>query len=261
MSLKKLRQFDPQEIVHAYGYDATNNEIYIQGAADYAAGCLGDEVYEEPGVEYIMANRFVINMQMALAAGKDGNSYKPLLIHMKTNGGDWNQGIAMYDLVKSYPGHVTIVNYTYARSMSSLLFQAADRRIMFPNSDFMFHEGDYGDSGTMKTVKSNLAFYDTKHDVMLDIYIHQLRRKGLFKNKPKKDIKKWLQDQMDKKENVWLNSRQTVEHGFADELFTSWKSVRDTNKNIVQVKEEPHVTRGHKGLKRKDRCKRSPRRI
>jgi ATP-dependent protease ClpP protease subunit len=38
-------------------------------------------------------------------------------------------------------------------------------------------------------------------------------------------IEKWLIDEMDKKEDCFLTAQETVDLGFADEIFTTWKQV------------------------------------
>ncbi len=260
MALKRMRQFDPHEIIHSYHYDSTNNEIYLFGIQDYAAGNLESEDYEEPGVEYCMANRFIINLNLAIGAAKKG---EPIIVHMKTNGGDWYQGMSIYDAIKVCQNPVVIINYTYARSMSSIIFQAADRRIMMPHSHFMYHEGDYGDSGTMKQVRTNLQWYDKSNDAMLDIYVARMRQSMKWKDKPRRFIRDHLVTQMNLKEDVWLDAKGAIENGFADEIFTSWRNIRDASKLSKKEKEKDQVndTRGHKGLKGKDRRKRSARRV
>ena len=124
--------------VHEYDVDLQSNHIYLMGMESYAAG--HEEAIGEPGVEYSMANRFIRNLNICMRANPD----KPVVIHMKTCGGDWTEGMAIYDAIKSCPMPVTILNYTHARSMSSLILQAANKRVMMPHSYFMYHDGTLG---------------------------------------------------------------------------------------------------------------------
>lgn len=197
--------------VHDYGVDVKANHIYLSGSEEYAP------VFEsaEPGVEYIMATKFIKNMNFLMRNAPD----TPVLIHMKTNGGSWEEGMAIHNLIKSCPTLVTILNYTHARSMSSIIFQAANKRVMMPDSHFMFHEGTYGYEGTVKQVRSAAAFDKRTEIRMLDIYIESMKRKGKFKDKSEKWIKEMLQDQMNKKEDVYLTAEEAVEWGLADEIF------------------------------------------
>jgi ATP-dependent protease ClpP protease subunit len=207
--------------IHRFGLDVYANHIYLVGNEEY----VSHEMLEEPGVEYSMASRFIKNMNIIMCQNTD-----PVLIHMKTCGGEWVEGMAIYDMIKACPNKVTILNYTHARSMSSLIFQAADKRVMMPHSTFMFHEGSMEFSGTPK-------MFRTVHDeeakaltAMLDIYVAALKKKGkMCKMQPAK-IREWLIKQMDKKEDVFLSAAEAVEYGFADEVFGSdgsyeWKKL------------------------------------
>ena len=171
----KVKTEDLVDHVHEKDVDLQSNHIYLFGREEYIDHSSG----VEPGVEYAMANRFIRNLNLCMRVNPD----TPIVIHMKTCGGDWTEGIAIYDTIKSCPFPVTILNYTHARSMSSLIFQAANKRVMMPHSYFLFHEGTLGYEGTYKTVMS-MADWDKKTGVqMIDIYEHVLKRDGKFKNR------------------------------------------------------------------------------
>jgi ATP-dependent protease ClpP protease subunit len=156
---------------------------------------------------------------------------------MKTCGGDWAEGMAIHNMIQACPNPVTILNYTHARSMSSIIFQAANKRVMMPDSIFMLHDGTYGIEGTVKTVKSAIEF-DMKSEVrMLDIYVASMKNKGKFKNKSENWIRKFLRSEMDKREDVFLTAEEAVEWGLADEIFG--KTIPyDWNKLIEYTDEE-----------------------
>lgn len=185
---------------------------------------MGEEIYgevmgsAEPGVEYILANRFIRNLNLCMRVNQD----KPILIHMKTCGGDWHEGMAIYDAIKSCPNPITILNYTHARSMSSIIFQAANKRIMMPHSIFMFHDGTLALDGTVKQVYSSVEQSKQTDKIMLDIYAQAMRRTGAKIGVSKK----WLRTQMDKKEDVFLSAAEAVKYGFADGIFeNNWTTL------------------------------------
>lgn len=206
--------------VHEYDVDLQSNHIYLMGMESYAAG--HDEMIGEPGVEYSMANRFIRNLNICMRANPD----KPIVIHMKTCGGLWEEGMAIYDAIKSCPMPVTILNYTHARSMSSLIFQAANKRVMMPHSYFMYHDGTLGLDGTTKTVISNLEFTQKVGKAMLDIYVDSMKLSGKYKHRSRKWLYNYLRTNMDKKEDVFLMAKEAVELGFADSVFNyDWASL------------------------------------
>ena len=95
--------------VHRYNLDLESNQIYLVGTEEY----VSHEKDDEPGVEYSMANRFIKNRNLIANHNSD-----PILIHMKTCGGYWEEGMAIYDAIIACPNKVTILSYTHARSMS-----------------------------------------------------------------------------------------------------------------------------------------------
>ncbi len=204
--------------------DLVSNTIYLFGIDTYTYGA-GSEATAEPGVEYVMANRFIKNIHQCMRI----NANRPLIIHMKTCGGDYWEGMAIYDAIKSYPWYVTIVNHTHARSMSSIIFQAANKRIMQPNSYFMFHDGSTGIEGTVKTVRSYIEFEKKVADkAMLDVYAKSMKRHGKLKDKSIEYIQKWLRNKMDKEEDVYMTPEEAIEYGLADEVFdANWSRLTD----------------------------------
>lgn len=209
--------------VQEWNLDIRQFALYLTGEAiQYDADDDWDK-REEPGVEYQMSARLIKNLHILA----DIDPKRPILIHMKTNGGDWNEGMAIYDAIKYSPNPVVILNYTHARSMSSIIFQAADRRIMMPHSNFMFHEGNIGISGTWKNVVSNIEFAKKDNPIMLEIYTNKMKERGKYSKTTKSDIKKMLQELMNQKEDVYLTAQQAVDWGLADAVFDGdWQKLR-----------------------------------
>ena len=197
--------------IHESGLDTKNNHLYLDGVKDYImAGETG-----EPGVEFVMASKFIRNMNILMRFNPD----KPILIHMKTCGGDWTEGMSIHNMIQACPNPVSILSYTHARSMSSLIFQAANKRVMMPDSYFMFHDGTVAYDGTVKKVESEFQFDQGSKERMLDIYVESMLREGKFcKDSPGK-IRRMLRRLMDRKEDVFLTAKEAVEWGLADEVF------------------------------------------
>lgn len=219
-TIRSVRADDHIGIMQLYDVDLKSNHIYLMGREDFITG--NESAINEPGVEYAMANRFIKNMNLCMRV----NPKKAIVIHMKTCGGDYVEGMAIYDMIKSCPVPVTILSYTHARSMSSLILQAANKRVLMPHSYFMFHEGTLAYEGTYKTVMSNAEFDRKGRKAMLAVYTEVMHRDGKFKGKPIKTIEKWLDRRMEKKEDVFIEAKEAVLLGFADEVFNyNWKEL------------------------------------
>jgi ATP-dependent protease ClpP protease subunit len=208
------------EEIHSRGIDIENRRIYLHGD-----GPIKDE---EPGVDYRMANSFIKNMDiLEFQNGED------ITVSMTTVGGDWNYGMAIYDRIKACKSHVTIISYSWARSMSSIILQAADRRILMPNCDFMVHYGNTEYNGHYITVKSGMKHEERSEDIMLRIYAEKCINGKFFKllntqfrevtdnqeNYGIENVMEYIDRQMKDRGDWWMNSEEAVYYGFADEIF------------------------------------------
>lgn len=221
MSVATEFQRNRIEEIFDYGLDTEHFTIYLQGVEDNTYDDAEDVM--EPGVEFRMANRFIRGLDVL--SGMDDKM--PITVSMKTCGGMWEEGMAIYDALMAVPNPITIVSYTWARSMSSIILQAANKRVLMPHSVFMFHEGTYAVAGTVKQVRTDMEFSHRTGDQMTDIYVEAMKRGGKAKAWSRKRIRDWLLAEMDHKEEVFLTAKEAVDWGFADEIFKDWGSVTE----------------------------------
>ena len=203
--------------LHNYGANIDTREIFLH---NYYAS---DD--ENQGVEYKMSNTFLKNIR-ALEIKSD----RPIIIHMHSIGGEWSDGMAIYDAIAMSKCYVTIIAYGQAESMSSIIFQAADRRLMTPNTYFMSHYGSSAAVGEYLTVQ-NLAKYE-KHicDVMIDIYAQSCVGGKFFKEKYGQNpdlekVKTYLTRKL-KSGDWYINAEDAVYYGFADEVISTWQKLK-----------------------------------
>jgi ATP-dependent protease ClpP protease subunit len=198
------------EALHDYDFDLRHREIYLVGEPE----AIKEDNDAEPGVEFMMANKFIKNLRFLTARSKD-----PVLIHMKTCGGYWEEGMAIHDAIRACPAHVTILSYTHARSMSSIILQAADYRVLMPNSYLMFHHGSWGGEATWQEIKTWIKWDERANRTMLDIYATRIKERGVHSHKSLASIKTMLRREMEKKIDVFLPAERAVEWGLADAVF------------------------------------------
>jgi len=226
----KFELFENLKAIHELDIDPVGFQIYLFGRED-----VHEEMeMGEPGIEYKLANRFIKNLDFLSTV----DSSRPILITMKSCGGVVHEGMAIYDAIMAAPNPVTIVNYTHARSMTSIILQAANKRIMMPTSSFMYHQGDVLVQGTIKQVSSAMRFDEKFEETMLGIYIERIksRPESLAYGWPEKKIRAWLKGEMDKKEDVYLTANEAVQWGFADEVFCDWDTVFDYTPEQKNIK-------------------------
>jgi len=204
------------ELVHDYWIDPDSREIWIHGIDN-----TGDEE-GEPGVDHQMATRVIKNLHYL----RKQSTRATVTIHLHTCGGYVGEGFAIYDTIRLMPYPVTIISYTHARSMSSVILQAAagpdDTRLLLPSSHFMFHFGSYETHGISQQVYSEIDFFKKYDELMIDIYIESVKNGKKFKGVTDKRIRKELIDRMNSKVDVYLTAEEAVEWGFADGILETW---------------------------------------
>lgn len=192
--------------IHTYSIDVKNREIYLHS---YIANSE-----EDPGVDYKMATNFYKNIRLL-----DSISQDPIVVHMHSIGGCWNDGMAIYDAMCVAQSYITVIAYGQAESMSSIVLQAGDKRVMMPNAYFMSHFGSTSYAGNYLDVQKGAAFEKKINETMLDIYTDACLKGKYFKenytdlNYDK--VKNYLKRKF--KEGDWyLDAHEAVYYGFAD---------------------------------------------
>lgn len=192
---------------HNYNIDVKSRDIYLHAYIT--------NVEEDPGVDYRMASTLIKNLRVL-----DKMNSNPILIHMHSIGGNWNDGMAIYDAIKSCKSHVTILVYGQAESMSSIILQAADKRVMMPNSYFMCHFGSNVYEGNYLDVQNAAKFEEKVTKLMLDIYSESAENGQFFKDGSYSSsrIKNYIKSKM-KSGDWYLTSSEAIEYGFADSIL------------------------------------------
>ena len=200
------------DAIHDQDIDYRNREIYLGGHTGYIDS---DQENGEPGVEWAMTNRFIKNLRVLV---RQDNEHLPIFIHLNTCGGDWHQGMAIYDAIKACQEHVTIINYSQARSMSSLILLAGDFRVMHKHSQFMFHWGSSNGEVHGEQIVNEHNEYVASRKQMLRIYIDNARDGAYFQGYSEKRILATLKRCMERRVEVYLTAEEAVQWGFADHI-------------------------------------------
>lgn len=199
--------------VQAYGLDIKNRELYLHGY-------IGN-TDEDPGVEYRMASQLYKNIRLL-----DNVNKNPIIIHMFSVGGEWDAGMAIFDAITLCQSYVTIIAYGQASSMSSIILQSADKRIMTPNAHFMAHYG-FVDCGGDHLSAQNYAKVDKKStETMIDIYTDGCVKGKYFKDHytdlTEEKVRNYLKRKL--KDGDWyLDANEAVYYGFADAVLDTRK--------------------------------------
>jgi ATP-dependent Clp protease, protease subunit len=167
---------------------------------------VSDDDFSESGVEATMAERQIKNLHIL-----DNISDDAITIIMNNPGGDVNHGLAIYDAIKACRSHITIKVFGHAMSMGSIILQAADERIMSPNSSQMIHYGSLGVDKEAKTVYKIVEEYKRIDKWMEEMYLEKMKKKQPHFTKAR--LKGMLLH------DTFLTAKQSVELGLADKIL------------------------------------------
>lgn len=215
MAKKKVPDLDFLELVsqvHNYDLNPFHREIYLH--SHYSSGHSD----EEGGIEYRMATQFVKNLHLL-----DQNNHDNIVVHLQSPGGDWIHGMAMFDAIEAANSCVNILAYGEVSSMSSILLQAAHKRVMMPSCEFMIHRGFLSLEGVATTVQTNAAWNKKTDMTMLRLYAGRAVGGPFFRNKEmgENDVIRFI-DQKIRKLGDWnLSAEEAVYYGLADGVLGS----------------------------------------
>lgn len=190
--------------VHDHGINCETREIWLMSAP----------ANEEDGIDYVCANTFIKNLRIL-----QSHSTLPILIHQCTCGGEWSYGIAIHDAIKASKAPIALLAHAHARSMSSIIPQAAKLRIIAPNADFLIHFGTLGLDGDARSVVAEAEWCKQLNERMFDIYAARCARGPYFRRKKwgREKVKEcYLRPVMNEKREVYMDAAESVDKGFMD---------------------------------------------
>jgi ATP-dependent protease ClpP protease subunit len=197
--------------IHNYNIDVSNREIYLHSYIS--------ENEEEGGVDYRSAVVFEKNLRYLNMISMDA-----IIVHMHLPGGEWQDCLGMYDAIRACSCNVVILAYAKAESSSSVLLQAADLRILMPNTNVLIHYGSFSiNDEHSKAAASSIKWNEEECDKMIDIFTDRCMKSSMAKEKNWKRMmaRKHIVSQIATKCDWILNAKEAVEYGFADGVLGS----------------------------------------
>lgn len=192
--------------LHEYGINEVTRELFLHRYIHNESETTGD-----CGVDYRMAVTFIKNLRFL------NGSRENILVHQQSRGGDWNDGIAIFDAIKASVAPITILVYAHARSMTSIILQAANMRVLMPNCDFVVHYGWTSRGEDRFTPVMNQMEHEKRlNEVMLKIYAARCKDGEFFRGQTKAEVANYIKLQLQDKVDWILSAKEAVMYGFAD---------------------------------------------
>lgn len=182
---------DPHaEMFHVHGLHIKSRTIYLQQ----------DEGDSE--VNHNMAARCIKNLHVL----QQLDPYGSVEVLMNCPGGSTTDGMAIYDAIKAFPGHVTGKVLGEASSMGAIILQAFDKRQAYSWARFLLHDGSMEVSGTLRDVERQV---EAEKILRIETYRIYAERTG----KPAKYWNRKLNH------DLILSAQQALEEGLIDEII------------------------------------------
>lgn len=202
--------------VHEHSIHLTLRDIYLHSYY------TEEDADSEPGVDYRQATTFIKNLHLL-----DYSPFKPILVHLHSIGGCWDNGMAMFNSIEVARSWITMLAYSQASSMSGILLQSAKLRIMMPDCYFMMHHGwSYSPAQHPFAYMHEAQFGYKKCERMLGIFAKRALV-GEFFTKKKSSTASTAYAFFDKKlkKNVdwYMDAEEAVFYGLADDILGSDK--------------------------------------
>ncbi|WP_159990822.1 head maturation protease, ClpP-related [Pelistega ratti] len=145
---------------------------------------------------------------------------RDVVVNINSPGGNYFEGVTIYNLLKNHPYKVTVNVLGLAASAASIIAMAGDEILMGDAANLMIHNAMgvvYGNKEDMQSVIDLLHRLDSD---MADVYV---ARTGLNKS--------FIQSLMSAE--TWLNGESAIEQGFATgELHDATGTQAESTKDI-----------------------------
>jgi len=209
--------------LHNHGINPHTRDIYLH--SHYT-----EDNEEESGVDYRQATTFIKNLQFL-----DQPQFRPILVHLHSQGGHWDDGMAIFNAVQISQSYVTMIAYSQASSMSGVIFQSAHLRIMMPDCHFLMHHGVGGGSVVHPFgLKNEAEFQIRATKRMLRIFAERAIVGPFFKNKKNITIDliyNFFDKKLKNEVDWYLDSEEAFHYGLTDYILGC-----ETYQNIQSLK-------------------------
>jgi ATP-dependent Clp protease, protease subunit len=209
MSIKR------KEAVEQLLHDVHNHYLNHRSREVYLHSYFG-EVEEEPGVEYRMASTFVKNLHIL-----ESQNHQNILVHMHSDGGEWSDGMAIFNTIRCLKSSVTILAYAQASSMSGVILQAGDKRVLMPDCHVMIHYGSIALDDNATAAKHAVDQNEKENKRMLEVFARRAINGKYFteRNYKLKRIMSFIDSKIRYYSDWYLNAEEAVYFGFADGIL------------------------------------------
>lgn len=207
------------DCVHEHNVNFDTRELYLHSDAS--------------DINHKTAMQFIKNLRIL-----DVQNHNTILVHMYVAGGDWCDGMAVFDAVRQAKSAITFLAYASVSSMSTIVLQAADLRVLMPNCEFMVHHGNLSIEANYLESTAMVDINKKNAKKMLQILAQRCSSGQFFQEKgySYSRITSYLDNKMRYKGDWYLSAEEAVYYGFADGVFGEKRfQLRNLTRNMSKV--------------------------
>jgi ATP-dependent protease ClpP protease subunit len=145
-------KLDNIKTIHDEDIDVKNRRVYVF-----------DDINNDTA-KYLVQNLHFLDMS-------DGD----INIYFNTNGGEWDDAIAMFNAIRNCKSRVLGHVIGTCSSSGSIILQACDHRIMHPYTSMLIHPGGASHDGTVRDFMSRAGWEAKVLDSMFEIYHNRMK--------------------------------------------------------------------------------------
>lgn len=184
-----------------------------------AGGVAVVKLYDEIGAYGISARQFADELTTL------GN-VRQINLHIHSPGGEVLEGLAMYNLLKNHPAQKIVTIDGVACSMASVIAMTGDRVLMPENAMMMIHKPQGIAGGDANDIRGYADLLDKLEKTLIPAYAAKT-------GKSAEELSAMLEAE------TWMNGKECVEQGFADELLAPVKAMARLESKRIEVMNMP----------------------
>lgn len=216
--------------------DRWNANVITNDASDNTISVL-----DVIGSDYI-SGEGVTAKRIAAALRSIGN--KDVIVNINSPGGDFFEGVAIYNLLREHPAKVTVQVLGLAASAASIIAMAGDEILIAKSAFLMIHNVLVVAMGNRLDFADAIATMEPFDDALAGVYAD---RSG----KSKAEIVKLMDAE------TWFNGEDAIKTGLADGILSSSKVKEDKTKasanNAINATRRVDTLLAQNGLSRSER--------
>jgi ATP-dependent Clp protease protease subunit len=205
MTSKQKLDYDLSDI-HSNCIDIKNRFIYLHGSPSE----------EDDSIDSRVSNRFIKNLNTLAYSSPD-----PITVFLSSPGGMCCFGLGIYDSIFYCQNRVSMIGNGLVASMGTVVLQAADCRILYPNTEFLVHDIFSSVWGKRLEVRSQVNETERIFEKILSAYARKMTLAGELAGKSEEYIKKFIRNKLKNNPEWYMNAEEAVHYGFADGIYGS----------------------------------------